>query len=156
VPRVFEIAMNNGFDPRLKIQLGPKTGEFESFETFDDFVNAFKKQLVYFLGLAAEEHNILLTTQTEFFPDPVHSSLMADAISVGRDALDRTMPFENGAVMNPVGMINVVDSLAAIKKLIFEDKKVTKRLLRETDIKTFGRCVSLRRSMVTEITTLIQ
>ena len=131
VPRVFEIAMNNGFDPRLKIQLGPKTGKFEDFKTFNEFVAAFKKQLAYFLGLAAEEHNILLTTQTELFPDPVHSSLMADAISVGRDALDRTMPFENGAVMNPVGMMNVVDSLAAIKKLVFDEKKVSGKTLME-------------------------
>ena len=33
------------------------------------------------------------------------------------------MPFENGAVLNPVGMINVADSLAAVKKLVYEDKK---------------------------------
>ena len=52
---------------------------------------------------------------------------MVDAIKVGKDVLDRTMPFENGSVLNPVGMINVVDSMAAIKKLVFEDKKVTKK-----------------------------
>jgi pyruvate formate-lyase/glycerol dehydratase family glycyl radical enzyme len=131
VPRVFEIAMHDGFDPRLKIQLGPKTGRLEDFRSFGELVAAFKKQLAHFLGLAAEEHNILLATQTKLFPDPVHSSLMADAITVGRDALDRTMPFENGAVMNPVGMMNVVDSLAAIKKLVFDEKTVSGKTLME-------------------------
>jgi pyruvate formate-lyase/glycerol dehydratase family glycyl radical enzyme len=131
VPRVLEIAMNNGFDPRLKIQLGPKTGEFENFESYKDFLNAFKEQLAYFMGLAAEEHNIMLEEQTEVFPDPVYSSLMYDAIKVGRDALDRTMPFENSAVLNPVGVMNVVDSLAAVKKLVFEEKKVSKKDLKD-------------------------
>lgn len=130
VPRVFEITMNNGFDPRLGLQLGPKTGDFESFATFDDFMKAFKKQLAYFMSLAAEEHNILLVAERELFPDAVHSSLMVDAIKVGRDALDRTMPFENGSALNLVGMINVADSMAAAKKLVFDEKKVSNKALK--------------------------
>ena len=130
VPRVFEITINNGFDPRLGIQLGPKTGEFEDFETFEDFMKAFKEQLAYFMSLAAEEHNILLQAHTELFPDAVHSSLMVDAIKLGKDALDRTLPFENGSALNLVGMINVADSMAAVKKLIFDEKKVTKKKLK--------------------------
>jgi pyruvate formate-lyase/glycerol dehydratase family glycyl radical enzyme len=130
VPRVFEITMNNGFDPRLGIQLGPKTGEFESFKTFDDFMNAFKEQLKYFMGLTVEEHNILLMAQTDLFPDAVHSALMVDAIKVGRDAMDRTLPFENGSALNLVGMVNVADSLAAVKKLVFDEKKVTQKELK--------------------------
>jgi pyruvate formate-lyase/glycerol dehydratase family glycyl radical enzyme len=130
VPRVFEITMNNGFDPRLGRQLGPKTGEFESFETFEDFMKAFKEQLRYFMGLTAEEHNILLMAQRELFPDAVHSALMHDAIKVGRDALDRVMPFENGSALNLVGMINAADSVAAVKRLVFDEKKVTKKELK--------------------------
>jgi pyruvate formate-lyase/glycerol dehydratase family glycyl radical enzyme len=129
-PLVFEIAMNNGVEPRTGRQLGPTTGEFESFETFDEFMKAFKEQLRCFMGLTAEEHNILLQAQSELFPDPVHSSLMADAVKVGRDALNRTMPFENGSALNVVGMINVADSMAAVKKLVFEEKKVTKKELK--------------------------
>jgi pyruvate formate-lyase/glycerol dehydratase family glycyl radical enzyme len=130
VPLVFEITMNNGAEPRTGRQLGPRTGDFESFETFDDLMKAFKEQLAYFMGLAAEEHNILLRAQTELFPDAFHSVLMVDAIKVGKDALDRTMPFENGSMLNPVGMINVADSMAAIKKLVFDEKRVTKKELK--------------------------
>jgi len=130
VPLVFEITMNNGIEPRTGRQLGPRTGDFESFETFDDFMKAFKEQLAYFMSLAAEEHNILLRAQTELFPDPVHSSLMTDAMKEGKDALDRTLPFENGSALNLVGMINVADSMAAVKKLVFDEKKVTKKELK--------------------------
>ncbi|MGD0794605.1 MAG: pyruvate formate lyase family protein [Dehalococcoidales bacterium] len=131
VPRVLEITMNNGFDKRTGKQLGPRTGDFESFRTFEEFLRAFREQLAHFMSLAAEEHNILLRVQTELYPDAFHSCLIADAIKVGKDVLDRTMPFENGSMLNPVGMINVVDSMAAIKKLVFDEKKVTGREMKD-------------------------
>ena len=127
---VFEIFLNNGIEPRTGRQLGPRTGDFGSFETFDDFMKAFKEHLAYFMGLAAEEHNILLQAQRELYPDAVHSSLMVDAIKVGRDALDRVLPFENGSALNVVGLINVADSMAAVKKLVFDEKKVSKKELK--------------------------
>lgn len=124
VPLVFEITLNNGIEARTGKRLGLETGNIESFNSFDDLMQAFKKQLAYFMGIVAEEHNILLQAQRELFPDAVHSALMVDGIKVGRDALDRVMPFENGSALNAVGMINVADSLAAIKQLVFDQKKV--------------------------------
>ena len=126
VPKVLEVTLNNGIEPQTGRRLGPETGEFGSFVAFDDFLTAFKRQLRYFLGLHAEKNNIELQVSRELFPDPLRSSLMDDGIKAGKALLDRTFPFENGAVMNPVGMINVVDSLAAIKKLVFEEKKISR------------------------------
>jgi pyruvate-formate lyase len=124
VPRVFEITLNNGYDRVTGRQLGPRTGEFGEFGTFEALMKAFREQLAYFMGLTAEEHNILLRIQTELYPDAFHSCLMIDAIKEGKDVLDRTLPFENGSMLNPVGMINVADSMAAIKKLVYDEKKV--------------------------------
>jgi len=129
VPKVLEATMNNGIEPQTGRQLGLETGEFGCFVSFDDFLTAFKTQLRYFLGLHAEKNNIELQVSRELFPDPVRSSLMYDGIKAGKALLDRTFPFENGAVMNPVGMINVVDSLAAVKTLVFEEKKFSKQEL---------------------------
>ena len=55
---------------------------------------------------------------------------MVDAIKEGRDALDRTLPFENGSALNLVGMINVADSMAAVKKLVFDEKTVSSKELK--------------------------
>jgi formate C-acetyltransferase len=130
VTKVLEVTMNNGIDPRTGSQLGLKTGEFESFESFDEFLNAFKEQLHYFLSLHAEKNNIEIEVYRDLFPDPVRSSLMQNAMKEGKALFERSFPLENGAVMNPVGMINVIDSLAAVKKLVFEEKKVTKKELK--------------------------
>ncbi|MBN2059716.1 MAG: formate C-acetyltransferase [Deltaproteobacteria bacterium] len=129
VTKVLEAAMYNGLEPQTGKRLGLETGYFSSFNTFDDLIKAFKKQLVYFLGLHAEKNNIELHVYRELYPDPVRSSLMHRGVREGKALLDRTFPFENGAVMNPVGMINVVDSLAAIKKIVFEEKRVTNQEL---------------------------
>jgi len=129
VPKVLEVTMNNGIEPQTDRRLGLETGDFESFESFDDLLAAFKTQLRYFLGLHAEKNNIELQVNRDLFPDPVRSALMHDGIKEGKALLERRFPFENGAVMNPVGMINVVDSLAAVKKLVFEEKKFSKKEL---------------------------
>jgi len=131
VSKVFEVTLYNGVDPRLGVQLGPKTGEFESFKTFDEFFNAFKAQLKYFMGLHAERNNIDLQVFRDLYPDPVRSAWMYNGVQEGKALLERKFPFENAAVLNPVGMINVIDSLAAVKKIVFDDKKVSQKELFE-------------------------
>ncbi len=129
VPKVLEMALFNGRDPRTGIQLGPETGRLTDFESFADAMAAFKVQLYCCLELHAEKNNIELQVYRDLFPDPFRSSLMDGAIAAGKPLLARTFEFENGAVMNPVGMVNVIDSLAAIKIRIFDEKKASAQAL---------------------------
>jgi pyruvate formate-lyase/glycerol dehydratase family glycyl radical enzyme len=122
IPRVFDIFIHNGVDPRTGEQLGPETGAFENFKSFDDLLDAFEKHLKHFMALAVEENFLIVKAQADLLPDPIVSSLMSDAISEGKDLFERTMPFENGMALNAVGMVNVIDSLAAIKKLVFDER----------------------------------
>ncbi|HEM60779.1 MAG TPA: formate C-acetyltransferase [Chloroflexi bacterium] len=131
VPLVLDIFMHNGVDPNTGLKVGLETGDLESFATFEEFVTAFQRQLAHFMGLAAEKNNVELAVVKDLFPDPIRSSLMIDAVKEGRDIFDRTMPFENGAVLNLIGMINVADSLAAVKKLVYEEKRVSMSQLKE-------------------------
>jgi pyruvate formate-lyase/glycerol dehydratase family glycyl radical enzyme len=124
VPLVLDIFIRDGVDPNTGFTW-PSVGEFGAFESFEDLLAAFKEHLAYFMGLAAERNNIDLRVARDLVPDALRSSLMADATEVGKDMLERSMPFENGAVLNAVGMINVADSLVAIKKLVFDDEVIT-------------------------------
>jgi pyruvate formate-lyase/glycerol dehydratase family glycyl radical enzyme len=130
-PLIFEFFLNNGIEPRTGRQLGPRTGDITSFKSFDELKVAWKKHLEYFMGLVAEWDNIFIRVRADVMPHPFESALMIDGIKAGKDMLERTFPLENGATLNAVGLINVTDSLAAIKKLVFDDKKITMKLLKE-------------------------
>ena len=124
VPKVLDITMHNGVLTQTGEQLGPVTGEMKDFKTFEDFMTAFKTQLKYFMGLYNEEHNILIRVSRELFCDVVHSAFTQDGITCGHDMFDRKMFYENSSMFNPIGMINVANSMAAVKKLVFDDKKL--------------------------------
>ena len=121
-PKVFEIFMRNGFHKDMGIQLGPKTGEWKDFATYEEFFEAFKKQLLYFQSLYSEEHNVLCYCSRYTQSDVLLSAFADDGIACGHDLNDRKMAYENASVLNNVGMINVANSLAAVKKLVYEDK----------------------------------
>jgi pyruvate-formate lyase len=129
-PKVLEIFMNNGLDPRTSLEVGPFKDNLENFENFDDFVSAFKEYLVHFINLAAELINVDIACAIDY-ASPIDSALMADAVKEGKSFMERRMLYENGGGMSLCGMINVVDSLAAIKKLVFEEKKITMAQLKE-------------------------
>ena len=130
VPIVFDVFLHNGVYPRNGQQWGPKTGDLESFKTFDDFMKAWKEQFAYWLGLQAESRSLDILVANELNPNPISSSLMDDGIKVGKNLFDRTFPIENGFVTIAGGMINVADSMAAVKKLVFDEKKVTMKELK--------------------------
>jgi pyruvate formate-lyase/glycerol dehydratase family glycyl radical enzyme len=129
VPMILDITLNNGVFPKTGEQLGPKTGDPADFRIFDELFNAFKTQFAYFLGLNAEYNNLWIRVHSEGFPDPVRTALMDDPMKVGKNFLDRNYLLENAATLNMVGMMNVADSLTAMKKLVFEDKKYSMKEL---------------------------
>ena len=134
VSLVFDIFMHNGINPGINEMVGIQTGDVTQMKTYEEFETAFYKQLEYLLGLAAEKNNIELLAERDLFPDPFRSSLMKDAIKVGKDVLNRKMPFENASVICPIGTINVADCLAAVKKLVYDEKKFSmKELLTALD-----------------------
>jgi pyruvate formate-lyase/glycerol dehydratase family glycyl radical enzyme len=129
VPMILELALFNGINPRTGTRQGPATGEFASFKTYEDFYRAFQIQLNHIVGQVVEEHNILLVTQRELFPDVLHSAFFEGGLETGRDALSRTLKFENGHAVNMVGMVDTIDSLSAIKQLVFEEKRIPAQTL---------------------------
>ncbi len=130
VPKILEFTIDNGIDRRSGLQVGPRTGAFEDFATFAQFFAAFKRQLDHFIELQAEFNNVTIRAYGERFPQPIESALTVGGIGASKNILGRTMPFENGSVLNPIGMVNVADSLVAIRKLVFDDRAVSKQELK--------------------------
>ena len=74
----FEFFLNNGIEPRTGELLGPRTGDLESFGSFDDLMMAFKKQLAHFMGLVAEWDIIWSRLWAELYPNPVEDLLSVE------------------------------------------------------------------------------
>jgi formate C-acetyltransferase len=138
VPKVLEIFLNDGIDPRTGLEAGPFKPNIENYKTFEELYDAFKQFLVYFIELW-HEHSFLLNGHSgdiQSYYDAVEildTVLMQDGIKMGKplSKRDAVPPYDFRAVMVPVGAINVADSLAAIKMLIFDEKKISMKQLKQ-------------------------
>jgi pyruvate formate-lyase/glycerol dehydratase family glycyl radical enzyme len=124
--KVLEVALFNGRDPRTGIQLCPNPGnkDLSTFESFDEVMAAVKHQLEYYDRQGAIALLCIERAYAELTPTPFASALMDDCIQRGRD-IEWGGAHYNTLFLRGVGMSNVGNSLAAIKKLVFEDKRLT-------------------------------
>ena len=134
-PKVLEILLNEGVDPRTGLDTCSFKPCVEDFETYEEFYEAFKNLLSHFISLW-HEHSFLVASYAKEYYDVVEileTATMQDGIQVGKPLSKRkpVPPFDFRAVMVPVGVINVADSLAAIKMLIFDEKTISMKELKQ-------------------------
>lgn len=123
-PLVLNFALHGGIDPRSGNQVGPTTKPLPECSDFAEFEAGVHAQLAHFLELQAEFNNVTIQSYGERFPQPVESALTDGGIGASKNVLGRTLPFENGSAVNPIGLINVADSLVAIRRQVFETKAI--------------------------------
>lgn len=127
-----EMALNNGKHPLTNWSLGPKTGSIEQgdFLTFEQFWDAFEKQCKFLIELSVIGNNQLGEIYQKHQPAPLLSALIDDCIEKGR-GLTRGGGHYNSTGVAVIGLVDVVDSLMIIKKLVFEDNAFTFKELKE-------------------------
>ncbi len=131
--RVLEYTLRDGFSRNTGKYIGLRTGRFEEYETFEDFYAAFVKQLKYFTKHWVTLSNRGQEIRAANFAKLVKTPLTLACIERGR-SLDNGGPLYNYGVCETAGVSAVADSLTAIKKLVFDEKKITKeRLIKALD-----------------------
>jgi len=134
--QVLEMALNNG-DNRFIGGQGLQTGDPKKFASFEEVMGAFRRQLEYNVKMVAEATNLKDLVYKEDFPAPFISSTLKGCIESCRDVTEGGAKY-NFASITARGLGTTADSLAAIKKLVFEDRVLTMpeliKLL-ETDFK---------------------
>lgn len=125
-PKIFEIALNNGKDPRSGVKIHPNTRDKDllTFESFQELVEAVKYQIEFYNKLAVSGINCVAKAFAELTPTPFVSALMDDCIRSGKD-LHWGGGRYNTAGLNLVGFVTVGNSLAALRKVLFDEKKLT-------------------------------
>jgi len=119
-----ELVLHNGIDPITGIVVGPNTGELCSLKTFADFMRAYDEQVARFCLLLTHGANIIEKMHSKLTPSPFASLFIEDCV-------ERCKSFEEGgarynfSAVNAVGMVNAADSLASIKKIVYDEKTVS-------------------------------
>ena len=126
--RPLELVFSNGMDKGEMV--GIPTGDVTQMKTFDEFFDAYKKQMEYCISLLVNADNAIDVAHAERCPLPFLSSMIDDCLKEGKSVQ------EGGAVYNftgpqGFGIANMADGLFAIRKLVYEDKKVSMKELKE-------------------------
>jgi pyruvate-formate lyase len=117
--KVLELTLHNGFDPRSGKQLGPKTGEPDSFKSYDDLFAAFRKQLHHFIGIKIHGSRLIERMYATLMPAPFLSVLIDDCIKNGRDYNAGGARYNN-TFIKMVGLGSITDCLSAIKGMCYD------------------------------------
>lgn len=133
--RVLELVFSNGYDNGVRV--GCETGDVTKMSTFEEFYDAYKKQMNYCIGLLVDADNSIDYAHRERCPLPYESCMVEDCIGRGMSLQ------EGGAVYNftgpqGFGIANVADSLYAIKTLVYDERKVTMAEYKEAIGNNFG------------------
>ena len=134
--RPLELVFSNGIDKGVRI--GPATGNVEDMTTFEQFYDAYKKQMDYAIQLLVNADNAIDMAHAERCPLPFLSSMVDDCMKVGKTGQ------EGGAVYNftgpqGFGVANMADSLYSVKTLVYDEKKITMGELKEALATNYGK-----------------
>ena len=121
LPKVLEITLNRGTDPRTGKTIGIDTGEFQSY---DELFAAFRRQLHHFIEIKIRGNNVIERLYARHMPAPFLSLLVDDCIARGRDYNDGG-PRYNSTYIMAVAPGTCTDCLAAIKHHVFDRGSVT-------------------------------
>ncbi len=131
--KILELVLNNGVDVVTGTQLisvNGKEGREVDFQSYDEVWDAWKKFLKFYTDLAVESDHVCDRSLKKHDSDAFASSLIDNCMQRGKTLKNGGGEFDFVSQSN-IGTSIIGDALAVIKKLVFEDKKVTFKELRE-------------------------
>ncbi len=141
-----ELVLHNGRLPFFKDKkIGLETGDPSSFQSFEEVKDAFRKQLAWLVEKMAGVINLCYQATAEMYPTIYQSALIDGCIESGRTREEGGALYNFGPCINTAGAVDVADSLAVIKKLVFDDKVVTLKELADALWANFKGHEDLRR-----------
>jgi pyruvate-formate lyase len=105
-------------------EIGPDSGDPSEYKTWEDFFHAYKQQIRNRLDVAIDNKLTYYDEVSKIAPVPFLSGIMDDCLAKGRDMTRRGARYRLYAPL-VTGFSHAVDSLAVIKKLVFEEKSLT-------------------------------
>jgi formate C-acetyltransferase len=124
LPKILEITLHNGLDPFSGKKLGIETGKPETFSTYEELFEAYKKQLKHFIDIKVKGNRIIERLYATKMPVPFLSVIIDDCITKGKDYNAGGARY-NTSYIQGVGIGNISDMMTSIKYNVFDKKKMT-------------------------------
>jgi pyruvate-formate lyase len=122
--KALEVTIHDGVDPTTGRRIGLALGRLGDFAAFDDLWQAYMRQVEHFAHLAADQAALEYRMAGREWSALFMSMLYDDCLARGRGALDGGVRFL-GATLETYGNTNTADSLTAIRKLVYEERRIT-------------------------------
>jgi pyruvate formate-lyase/glycerol dehydratase family glycyl radical enzyme len=124
LPKVLELVLNNGVDPRTGKQLGLQTGDPQRFGSFEQLFEAFRRQLNHLMDIKMRGNNVIERLYATWLPAPFLSVLIDDCIAKGKDYHNGGARYNTNYIQG-VGLGTITDCLAAIQCHVFAQKDLS-------------------------------
>ncbi|MGW8267555.1 MAG: trans-4-hydroxy-L-proline dehydratase [Longimicrobiales bacterium] len=147
LPKVLELTLNRGEDPRTGTRVGIDTGDPRSWATFEELMEAFRSQLRHLVEVKVRGNNVIERLWAEHIPTPFLSLLIDDCIRVGKDYHDGGARY-NTSYIQGVGLGTITDALTALKYQVFEKSAVSMEALLEALSEDFQEHEKLRLTLL--------
>ena len=147
--KIFEIAMHNGKNPVTGKKVGLSTGNMSEFNNFTQVLDAFEKQIKYFVDIKIKGTNVIDQIWADNIPVPFLSMLIDDCITTGVDYNNGGARY-NTSYIQGVGLGSLTDILTSIKYNVFDKKKITFDKLIEATERNFENQAELRNKLIND------
>ncbi|HJW11494.1 MAG TPA: pyruvate formate lyase family protein, partial [Albitalea sp.] len=144
--KAVELALNDGRDLATGKQLGPRTGAATAFRSFEDFFAAYRAQLTHLVDWIIGVNNRADEGRARWEPVPYMSALVDGCLQSGRDSNAGGAQF-NFLTVEGIALGTTADSLAAVKKLVFDDSQIDMARLLEALRANFDGYEPLRQTL---------
>lgn len=120
-----EWTLFNGTSKVLNKQLGLETGDPCNFKSYAEFEDACMKQMAYMIKAACQSAQVCERAHMLRMPTPVRSAVCEGCVAQGLDAMSGGGTYNMGPGIESTGLTDLADSLAVIKKLVYEEAKLS-------------------------------
>lgn len=125
LPKCLWWALHRGVDPKTGVQHGARTADPASFASWEDLFSAYLEQVRFFTTKIAQLENTCRDLYAKYCPRPFYSAVVEGCIERGRECKQWIYPSMVHDMTVVIGATNVADSLAAVDKVVFQDKLLT-------------------------------
>ena len=150
ISKIVELTLNNGRCGITGKQVSIKTGDPINFKTFDDFIEAYKKQMNYCVEKLVRWDNLIDKMHAQEMPVPLVSILVDDCIAKGKDVTAGGARYNWTGPLG-VGIANAGDSLEVVDRMVFKDKTYTMKELVDALDNNFEGAQVMREYMINKL-----